>query len=387
MTRPRVLLAITVYNGRGVVERALQSATALSQDIADIDVLVLDDASPEPGFSDDVARWCEFHGHRYYRSPRNLGIPRNVNLALLTAMDADYDHVIISNSDVVYGANAVDELVRAADSDVRIGAVTSWSTNVSLYSIPNRDPDRHLGDQADTDAVARALAARFGGQTLDIPAGISFSMLIPVPVVRTVGLMDPVFGRGYCEETDWSQRCLAAGYRLVLGLGSFVYHAGGGSTVDAGLLAPGNTTVPANERIIDLRYPEFRSHVDVFYSSGALQELQRQAVETIIANAVERTGYDVAVGLRPEADGSDADQPVRVDLVLDGERAVATIVALGFTDTIAGPTLDVAATVRRRFGDPTTVDLFDVGPWASRSAELLAAGGDIVQHRNYPARV
>jgi len=387
MTKPRVLLAITVYNGRDVVERSLQSATSLTQDVADIDVLVLDDCSPEPGFSDDVAHWCEFHGHRYYCSPRNIGIPRNVNLALLTAMDANYDYVIISNSDVVYGANAVDELVTAAASDARIGAVTSWSTNVSIYSIPNRDPDRHLGDQVHADEVARALSDRFSGQVLDIPAGISFSMLIPVPVVRTVGLMDPVFGRGYCEETDWSRRCLAAGYRLVLGPGSFVYHAGGGSTVEAGLLAPGDTTVPANERIIDLRYPGFRSDVDTFYSSGVLQDLQRQAVDTIITNAVERRGFDVAVGLRPATVDLDADSPVRVDLVLDGEHAVATVDALGFTDTTWGPALDVAAGLRSRFGVPNTVDLFDVGPWAWRTAELLAAGGDISQHRNYPARV
>lgn len=387
MTRPRVLLAITVYNGRGVVERALQSAADLSQAAADIDVLVLDDASPEPGFSDDVARWCELHGHQYYLSPRNLGIPRNVNLALLTAMDANYDHVIISNSDVVYGRDAVDELVRAADSDARIGAVTSWSTNVSIYSIPNRDPDRQLGVQADTDAVAGTLSSAFSGQVLDIPAGISFSMLIPVPVLRTVGLMDPVFGRGYCEETDWSRRCLAAGYRLVLGLGSFVYHAGGGSTVEAGLLAPGNTTVPANERIIDLRYPEFRTDVDEFYSSGDLQNLQRRAVEAIIAGAVERRGYRVAVGLRPAATGAGVDQPVSVDVVLDGGDAVATIDALGFTDTITGPAVEIASAIRRRFGDPLVVDLYDVGPWAWRTAEQLAARGDIVQHRNYPARV
>jgi GT2 family glycosyltransferase len=387
MTRPRVLLAITVYNGRAVVERALQSAATLSQDVADIDVLVLDDCSPEPGFSDDVARWCDQYGHRCYRSPRNLGIPRNVNLALLTAMDGDYDHVIISNSDVVYGANTVDQLVLAARSDPRIGAITSWSTNVSLYSIPNRDPDAHLGEQAHTDAVATALAAEFGPQVLDIPAGISFAMLIPVPVVRVVGLMDPVFGRGYCEETDWSRRCLAAGYRLVLGLGAFVYHAGGGSTVEAGLLAPGATTVAANERIIDMRYPDFRSDVDVFYSSGELQTLQRRAVDTIIADTVGRNGYRVAVGLRPVRDERPPDRSACVDVVIDGDHAVASVDALGFGEVIDGPAVEVAALVRDRFGEPTAVELFDVGPAPSLTAELLAAGGEITHHRNYPARV
>ena len=174
---------------------------------------------------------------------------------------------------------------------------------------------------------------------------------------------------------------------MVLGLGSFVYHAGGGSTVDAGVLAPGNTTVPGNERIIDMRYPEFRTNVDRFYSSGALQHLQERASTVIIARHVERHGYRVSVGLRPRTDATPENDPAVVDLVLDGDQAAVTVDALGFGDTVSGHALDVAASVRQRFGDPLTVDLFDVGPWAWRTAELLAAGGDVIQHRNYPARV
>jgi hypothetical protein len=74
-------------------------------------------------------------------------------------------------------------------------------------------------------------------------------------------------------------------------------------------------------------------------------------------------------------------------VVLDGEQAAVTVDALGFGDTVSGPALDVAASVRQRFGHPIVVDLFDTGPWAWRTADVLAAGGDVVQHRNYPARV
>ncbi len=210
MSRPRVLLALTVYNGGDVVEAALESVARLETTVADVDVLVLDDCSPEPGFSEQIEQHCERLGHQYYRSPRNLGIPRNVNLGLLAAMDGDYDYVIISNSDVIYSRCAVDQLVLTAQTDPRIGSVTSWSTNVSIYSIPNVAPNDHLSDQDTTDEVGEALRNHFGAAAIDIPAGISFAMLIPVPVLRVVGIMDPVFGRGYCEETDWSRRSLAA---------------------------------------------------------------------------------------------------------------------------------------------------------------------------------
>ena len=144
MSRPKVLLAITVYNGRIIVPRALRSAMQLRNDVADIDVVVLDDCSPEPGFSQEISALCNELGVLYYRSPRNLGIPRNVNLAMLMAEQRGYDYVVISNSDVMYAATAIDELVKAHLSDPRIGSVTSWSTNVSVYSLPNTDPDRYL---------------------------------------------------------------------------------------------------------------------------------------------------------------------------------------------------------------------------------------------------
>lgn len=385
MTRPRVLLALTVYNGRSVVPAALASVARLSHDVADVDVVVLDDCSPEPGFSENCAEWCAQYGLQYYRSPRNLGIPRNVNLGLLAAMEGGYDYVVISNSDVIYGRNAVDQLVLSAQTDARIGSVTAWSTNVSIYSIPNIDPDRFLGDQSTTDEVSNALAERFGQHALDIPAGISFAMLIPVPVLRVVGLMDPVFGRGYCEETDWSLRSLAAGFRITLGLGAFVYHAGGGSTVDAGMLLPGQTTVPANERIVDLRHPEFRRQVDAFFESQVMTSLHSDAIDAIIHRSVSQSGYSVAVGLRPQA-AELANGPI-ADVVVDGDHATVTVNVAGFCQVRRGPAVEQVQQLRAAHGAPRCIDLYDVGPWSDRAAAVLAGDLPIVRHRNYPARV
>lgn len=384
MKRARVLVALTVYNGRHVVPAALASLSRQSGERAAVDVLVLDDASPDPEFSADLVGWCREHGAQLYRSPRNLGIPRNVNLGLLAAMEHDYDHVVISNSDVVYAQNAIDQLVAAADADPRIGAVTAWSTNVSVYSIPNQAPDVRLASQGATDEVGAALAAAFGSRVLDVPAGISFAMLVPVPVLRTVGLMDPVFGRGYCEETDWSRRCLDAGFRVTLGLGSFVYHAGGGSTVAAGLLADGHTTVPANERIIDLRYPDFRDEVDRFCSAGTLQDAHRQAITAVIDATLASHGVDVVVGLRPTGT---TPSPTHCDIVVAGDAAEASIDAYGFVERFAGNPLTVAQQVRDRIGAVDAVDLYDVVPWAWRVADVVAGGAPVHQRRNYPARV
>ena len=54
MTKQRLLFAITVYNGRDVVMPCLRSAAAMVAELVDVDVIVLDDASPEPGFSHNI---------------------------------------------------------------------------------------------------------------------------------------------------------------------------------------------------------------------------------------------------------------------------------------------------------------------------------------------
>ena len=236
MAKARVHLAITAYNGEAFIERTLDSAKRIDETEASVDVLVLDDASPAPGFSGRLAAMCAARDIGYYRTPRNLGIPRNVSLGLLASVEQGYDYVIISNSDVIYPRNVVNQLV-AASRHEGVGSVTAWSNNVSLYSLPNDDPDALLADQEVVDFLSETLERHYGDAAMDIPAGISFCELIPTTVVREVGVMDPVFGRGYCEETDWSLRSLVAGYRITLAPGTFVYHAGRGSNLEAGLVS------------------------------------------------------------------------------------------------------------------------------------------------------
>ena len=286
----RVLLCITVYNGRAFVPAALASATRLDTSNCDLAVLILDDCSPEQGWSAELSALCADLGFRYYRSPRNLGIPRNVNLGLITAAEENFDFVIISNSDVLFPRNLLTQMVRAAEKP-NIGSVTAWSNNVSIYSIPNTDPGKYLTDQNRVDWISEQLAQLYPDTAVDIPAGISFCIIIPVPALRNIGLMDPVFGRGYCEETDWTLRSQRLRYRIALAPGVFVYHTGNGSTIDAGLLQPGQTYVPDNQAIVDLRYPQFRFQVRGFLGSGNLMQLHFDALYRIISTAGKQFGY------------------------------------------------------------------------------------------------
>jgi GT2 family glycosyltransferase len=379
---PSVLLLITVYNGRSFVPRCIESALRLSNDDFDLHILVLDDASPEPGWSEELGEMCRAWGVGYYCTPRNLGIPRNVSLGLLAAIEGDYTHVVISNSDVIYSRNAIAQLLRCVSSDPTIGSATAISTNVSIYSLPNDNPDKFLSDQGTVDWVGATLAGVYGSEAIDGPAGISFSMIIPVDVVRTVGVMDPVFGRGYCEETDWSLRSKGAGYRITIAPGAFVYHQGGGSNVEAGLLQAGQTSVPQNERIIDLRYPLFRSDVVSYMASGILEELHESSSREIVAQGGRQFGYVVQVGWLPRPAPSEL---ATVYVNPDDDNGLITASFLGFSVTIDGGA-DPANAIREFFGGgPAVVDLLSTGP---RSQHFGEAFGELARSiTSYPERV
>lgn len=385
--RRRILLVITVYNGEAFVERCLRSSLTIDRSRADVDVLVLDDASPAPGWSQRLEAICADLGVEYYCTPRNLGIPRNVSLGLLTAVERGYDDVIISNSDVIYSTNVVTQLVRASE-DERIGSVTAWSNNVSIYSLPNFEPDRFLADPEVVSWVSAVLDGEFGGSAMDIPAGISFCILIPTAVVKHVGVMDPVFGRGYCEETDWSLRSLEAGYRITLAPGAFVYHSGRGSNLDAGLLSGGHTSVPENEAIIDLRYPLFRSQVDAFASSGILQKAQEHALERLVREAGVTFGYSIEVGWLKRVTNDNS--KVRCLVAPDGLDGKVIMDFIGFRHEIpAADAADIPAVIRSFFGgrEPEQVNLLDRGQVAQALRSAFDGVAPVTQRGNYPARV
>src|SRR2546421_520156 len=262
--RPRLLLAVLVYNGRAFVPACLESVARVRDRsrAVDVDALVLDDASPEPGWSGELESLCDHLGLGYYCSPRNLGIPRNMNLALLRSLRAGHDYVLITNSDTVFPANLADQLVGVAQCDPGIGSVAAWSNNVAIYSLPVQSSPE-LKEPEAVDWLSGVLASEFGPSALNVPSGVGFCLLMPTDAVRRVGLFDPVFGRGYCEEEDWCIRSGRMGYRITVAPGAFVYHEGRGSTEADG-------QVPA----VRAEFLGFRSQM-VLEGRGLLTELQR----------------------------------------------------------------------------------------------------------------
>ena len=388
--RKRVLVAILVYNGRAFVPRALASAAQLRRTSShDVDVLVLDDASPDPGWTSELRDICEHLGLGFYASPRNLGIPRNMNLGLLRAEAAGYDHVVILNSDVVLPANMIDGLLAVAATDPKIASVTAWSNNASIFSLPNDDADRFLADAPTVDAVSRFLAEEFGDEPIDVPVGVGFCMCISKEAIAEVGLFDPVFGRGYCEEVDWCRRAVTLGWRNVLAPSVFVYHIGSASTRLAGLLAPGEQTVHTHEEIVDQRHPDYRGEVAAWHAKGGVEAVVDRGLRGLVAAAAAERGYVLdATWLRREPEDH-SDDRVRITINPDGPSPLVEASAHGWRCAIlVGPDGILAAVGAFVGCPPSQVRILDRGSVATAlETDALAAGVPVHSLRRYPERV
>lgn len=398
--RRRVLLTVLVYNGRSFVPRALASIARLRSTSAhDVDVLVLDDASPEAGWGDELASLCASLGIDCYRTPRNLGIPRNMSLALLRGESDGYDHTVILNSDLVVPSNMVDAMVEAAEwgqggegADRRpTASVTAWSNNVSIFSLPNDDAERHLADEPTLDWVSAVLGEEFGNEPMVIPTGVGCCMLIPRAAIEAIGIFDPVFGRGYCEEVDWCRRAVDRGWQNVLATSTLVYHIGSATTRHAGLLLPGEQTVHVHEDIVDHRHPNYRGEVAQWKATGAIEAAITRAQRAIVRKAAIERGYVLeASWLHRTADPEmHPSEHVRFVVEPDGERPLVEAVTQGFRSALPVDGTGVLDAVAAFVGcSALQVRILDRG---SQAAELsAAASASSIPLRNlsrYPERV
>ena len=250
-----VSVVVPVYRG---VEETTACLAALRRSIAagdeDIgELLLLDDHAPEPAMAALLAAQPGRIGDcavRVHRNDRNLGFVGTANVGLRLA-DPDCD-VILLNNDAVVTALFAARLKAAAHAEPRIATATPLSNDATLLGVPRVDCRNELSAD-DAPRIDALLQTRDGPRAVAIPVGHGFCMYLKREALDDVGALDPVWGRGYCEEVDW---CLAAsdrGWSHVAALDTYVHHA---SSVSFG--ARERTALMAhNHALLERKYPDF----------------------------------------------------------------------------------------------------------------------------------
>ena len=220
VTRQMVDVVVPVYGGG---EATLACLDAVLAGGGEFELVVIDDASPEPELSAMLRARAGDGEFTLLEHSTNLGFVASANRGLALHPDRD---VVLLNSDTLVPPGWLDRLRRAAEGDF-VGTVTPFSNNATLASYPipfqaNRLPAGWSA--AELDQVFREANA---GWSIDIPTAVGFCMYLRRDCLAETGPFDERhFGRGYGEETDYCMRARAAGWRHVLAADLFVFHRG-----------------------------------------------------------------------------------------------------------------------------------------------------------------
>ncbi len=158
------------------------------------------------------------------RNENNDGFAKGNNDAILEAFKDGCDYIILFNMDTVLDSQAIEELVKMAESDNRIGAVQS---RLMLY--PEEEKINSLGNSTHFLGFGYCLNYQdkfdsikiMDGNNIFYPSGAA--VLFKSEVLKKIGLFDESYFM-YNEDQDLGWRTWLAGYRCVIALKSIVYH-------------------------------------------------------------------------------------------------------------------------------------------------------------------
>lgn len=267
----RVAIVVPVYRDLALTRACLDAVRATVP--PGTPVIVVDDASPEPGMARMLNRFRRSGAITLIRHRRNRGFPAAANAGLRHAASLPGGpDVVLLNSDALVTPGWLAGLRRAVGRHRRIGTATPLSNDATILSFPDPRGGNPMPTPAQAARLAREAAAANGGTVVDIPTGIGFCLYIRHACLRATGLFrTDLFAQGYGEENDFCERARAIGWRHVGAPGVFVAHAGGQSFADAAAPLRGR-----NLALLKRLHPGYGAAIDAFLNADPLAHARRR---------------------------------------------------------------------------------------------------------------
>jgi GT2 family glycosyltransferase/glycosyltransferase involved in cell wall biosynthesis len=248
----RIDIVIPVFRGEAAVRRCLESVFA-SDAVSVADIVVVDDASPEPAVSEYLQALAAENKVTLLRHEHNQGFVESVNEAADLHPDRDF---VILNADTEVAGDWLKRLQFHAACNAAVATVTPFSNNATIASFPKLAESNVL-PRGETTTGLHALFSNANHQSgIEIPTAVGFCVLIRRAAWQEAGGFDTVFGRGYGEEVDFCCKLSASGWQHQLAADVFVFHEGG---VSFG--AEADDRKVAAQAIVDERYPGYSDAV------------------------------------------------------------------------------------------------------------------------------
>lgn len=216
MSRTPVSVVIPVWNLAPVTQACLD---ALAPTLGDDDQVVVVDNGSTDGTAQMLAGydWVEVVSHE-----RNLGFATGCNAG---AEQARNPVTIFLNNDTLPVADWVGPLV-APFADAEVGATGPMSNFVSGSQLHEASFGASVRGMKDVRKIALAAMAEGRGRTWPTHRLVGFALAVRTDLFAQVGSFDESFETGGYEDDELCRRLQAAGARLLVVAGSYVYHLG-----------------------------------------------------------------------------------------------------------------------------------------------------------------
>jgi GT2 family glycosyltransferase len=255
MKNPSVAIIILNYNNQEYTVDCLKSLKDITY--GNYKVFLVDNGSEK----DDIEKLktglqnidvSKFKAFDFLEHHPNNGFSGGNNVGIKKALEENFDYILLLNNDTTVEPDFVDEMVKAAESDKKIGAVgpkiyfhpDMIKNNEEVTDCTNEEVLEHPKDliKEKNDLLiwyAGGGFSWFGGgkhyglDEVDVNpeeskiketkyiTGCAF--LIKKEVIDKVGIMPEEFFL-YYEDVDWSLSVKKAGYKLVYAPAAKVYH-------------------------------------------------------------------------------------------------------------------------------------------------------------------
>ena len=222
MPHPKVTIIILNWNGKEDTIECRESLKHITY--PNYEILLVDNGSTDGSVECFRER---YPGMEIIETGENLGFAEGNNVGIRRAMDEGADYVLLLNNDTVVDPEFLGELVKVAESDLKIGIV---GPKIYYYDYGGRkDVIWFAGGKINWWWGIKYHLGRgipdFGQfnetSNSDFISGCCF--LIKSEIIHKIGLLDDIYFC-YSEDADWSIRAKKAAYNVIYVPQSIIWH-------------------------------------------------------------------------------------------------------------------------------------------------------------------
>jgi len=273
----KVFIVVLHYRGRELTEKCLFSLQKIDRQKADINLVVVDNGSPEP-----LKRLKEkFPEVIFLKSKQNLGFSEGNNLGIRYSLRKGADYILLLNNDTTVERSLVSRLLEAAVKESQVGIVSpkiffapGFEYHRSRYKPGERgrviwyaggkiDWQNVFASHRGVDEVDTGQYEQQG--PTDFASGCA--MFVKKEVFDKVGFLDRRYFL-YLEDLDFCLRAKVAGFKTIYSPAAKVWHYNAGSSQVGGSLHDYFFT--RNRLLFGFKYAPLRAKVALLKEAGRL---------------------------------------------------------------------------------------------------------------------